>query len=121
MDLLKHIYPPAGPFNQLGEDARKRAAAASEGRGMLKEIMLDDTDRPPAEVLSRLQPRGQCRQSKEKKWTIAALGYHTTLVLELVSFWTEFLGDEMKLEVAAHILEPEAGTPEEVRKQSLCR
>eukprot|EP00927_Polykrikos_kofoidii_P080586 TRINITY_DN77491_c0_g1_i1.p1 TRINITY_DN77491_c0_g1~~TRINITY_DN77491_c0_g1_i1.p1 ORF type:complete len:770 (-),score=101.44 TRINITY_DN77491_c0_g1_i1:4-2313(-) len=52
---------------------------------------------------------------------IAALGFHTSLVLELVAVWTELLADAIELKLAAHVLEPSASTVAEVRRKSLCR
>lgn len=98
-DVLGHLYPPRGPPIWR----------------VPPEVTLDDTeirqDWPP------VQDTGQRRSS----WRLAAVGYHTTLALELVFLWRNFLSDERSLEAAVHILEPGAGTAEEVRAQSLCR
>lgn len=88
------------------------------------EITLDELDRLPAEHVASMwipHVQGPLRRQSGRRCIVAAVGYHTSLVLELTSLWSEFLGDRFPLEVAAHILEPGTGDAAEIRKQSLCR
>eukprot|EP00928_Gymnodinium_smaydae_P031105 TRINITY_DN22944_c0_g6_i1.p1 TRINITY_DN22944_c0_g6~~TRINITY_DN22944_c0_g6_i1.p1 ORF type:complete len:707 (+),score=54.85 TRINITY_DN22944_c0_g6_i1:170-2290(+) len=111
-DVLKRLYPPYGP------------AAPSE---LLQQESLDDTEISYSfRNVVRVAPKWAHSDGRENHrgtriLRIVALGYHTSLALELVSFWTEFLNDVIDFEVAAHILEPAVGTAAEVRKSSLCR
>eukprot|EP00435_Cladocopium_sp_Y103_P042843 s797_g11.t4 len=70
--LLKHIYPDAGPGRQWSRHLR------------------DDPDRPLVELGLKAAETGP----QPLALRVAAIGYHTTLVLELISLWEEFLSDQ---------------------------
>eukprot|EP00435_Cladocopium_sp_Y103_P042569 s797_g11.t2 len=97
--LLKHIYPDAGPGRQWSRHLR------------------DDPDRPLVELGLKAAETGP----QPLALRVAAIGYHTTLVLELISLWEEFLSDQLRLHFAVHVLEPGLGTAEQVRAASVCK
>ncbi|CAE7411864.1 iksA [Symbiodinium pilosum] len=83
--VLKHLYPPHGPGRQAA-------------------YVADDPMRPLADVGLEGYGYGEVAQ----ELSVTAIGYHTTLLLELVSLWKEFLS-EQKFRFAIHVLEPGLG------------
>ncbi|CAJ1376915.1 unnamed protein product [Effrenium voratum] len=98
--VLKHLYPPDGP-------PRRWATIA------------DDPSRPVNSL--QLEATNKFSDGLQAQLHVAAIGYHTTLVLELISLWEEFLSDQLRLHFAVHVLEPGLGDARQVRAASVCK
>ncbi|CAK9029330.1 unnamed protein product [Durusdinium trenchii] len=98
--VLQHIYPDGA------------------GRQWSRHI-LDDPDRPFVDLGFNESEHMTRKGLQELR--ITAVGYHTTLVLELISLWDEFLYDQLRLHFTVHVLEPGLGEASEVRAASVCK